>query len=1228
MEKGNNEGTHIEAADTEGHPRMESAGGRQGGTTGAHTLSDSGEITSKDEVTEREQAEKEIKGLEKKIEEVKERLPALVRSIPDEVWFADAEGHLELVNPAVLNHFGMDFLCGDVKDIAAKVEVFRPDMTPRPVDEAPLLRALRGEVLDNIEEILRIPSSGMLRYRQVNATPVKDATGVIIGSVAVVRDITDRKKAEEALRESEEVYSFLFREAPFAISLTRMPDQTIVEVNEAFITMFGYQRGEIIGRKAKDLGILDTNALKEILTGLEKDGEIRDFECSLRTRSGETRWGSLNTIPITIRGTMHSLSMIQDISERKRIAAERQRRQAEIQALFDNIPAGLVLFDASPPYRVLVHNRFYQELFDEPFRTRGMAGLNVYDYAPAVEASGVTAIFDDAVRTQQPQHYLDFPYKSNPPKESWFNWYIAPIVLDGSVIALVSMSLDVTDRHIAQEALKKGMQKLDIIAESARLLLVGDLSGQIVRKICERVMAQLDCQFFFNYLIEDSSGRMRLNTFSGISGEAARNIEYLDPGTSICGYVAKEGIRIIAEDIQNSTDDHAALVRSFGAAAYVCNPLIYQETTIGTLSFGTRTRTAFTDEEIDLMTAVTDLVATAIARGRAEEALRQSEARLTQSHELLNSVTRQSGVMIAAEDVNLHYTYFNKAYADEIRKLTGKEPSLGMSMADIFAEMPDEQKKSVRQWRKVLAGTSLHETISFENPISGTRIFNVIHTPILDRDDEVIGAGEVSYEVTRQVRIEEELRKTSQFLENLINHANAPIIVWDPDFRITRFNRAFERLSGKTARNVIGLTPDILIPAEFRRRAMDLFRRTTTGESWEVVEIPILNANGEIRTVLWNSATLYDDDDGTTIIATIAQGQDITDRKQAEELLLLEKQRALEAYSLLNAAIESTTEGIYVVDTCRNVTSFNQNFAELWHIQDDLLKKGDDLEISTFLESQVRDPDGFSERISDIALHPDIESYDTLKLLDGRIIERHSRPQMLGNEIIGRVWSFQDVTEQRQAEQNLITSLQEKETLIREIHHRVKNNLQIVSGLLDMTRMRTSDSATNSILTDMMMKIKTMAQIHTRLYESKQFDKINMGSQIRDQIVDLSSIYRHSGTEIRTEIDIEDVCLTVNQAIPCALIVNEILSNAFKHAFRGKNQGTLEISARRRNDSIHIGIRDDGIGIPAEMDIYKTNSLGFKLIRSLVLQLNGSVLVRSDGGTEVIVEFPLQSSEK
>lgn len=152
---------------------------------------------------------------------------------------------------------------------------------------------------------------------------------------------------------------------------------------------------------------------------------------------------------------------------------------------------------------------------------------------------------------------------------------------------------------------------------------------------------------------------------------------------------------------------------------------------------------------------------------------------------------------------------------------------------------------------------------------------------------------------------EESLRETRDYLDNLLNYANAPIIVWDPEFRITRFNRAFEHLTGKKANEVVGAKLDVLFPAERRDGAMSYLNQTIEGERWEAVEIPILQNTGAIRTVLWNSATLYAADK-TTVVATIAQGQDITERKLAEEereKLIVDLKRALSKVKTLSGLL-------------------------------------------------------------------------------------------------------------------------------------------------------------------------------------------------------------------------------------------------------------------------------------------------------------------------------------
>ncbi len=200
--------------------------------------------------------------------------------------------------------------------------------------------------------------------------------------------------------------------------------------------------------------------------------------------------------------------------------------------------------------------------------------------------------------------------------------------------------------------------------------------------------------------------------------------------------------------------------------------------------------------------------------------------------------------------------------------------------------------------------------------------------------------------------------------------------------------------------------------------------------------------------------------------------EEISQREDAESLVK-------KTISELQAAIESTADGIYAVDRAGKISRYNQNFSSMWKIPEELLVSGEDSKVAEFMRSQVKNP-GLVANITENAHDRDHEVFDMLELNDGRIFERYSKPQKMESTIIGRVMSYRDITDRRRAEEKLLASLDEKETLIREIHHRVKNNLQIISGLLDMTRMRTADRATSSILTDMMLKIKTMAQIHTQ----------------------------------------------------------------------------------------------------------------------------------------------------
>ena len=193
--------------------------------------------------------------------------------------------------------------------------------------------------------------------------------------------------------------------------------------------------------------------------------------------------------------------------------------------------------------------------------------------------------------------------------------------------------------------------------------------------------------------------------------------------------------------------------------------------------------------------------------------------------------------------------------------------------------------------------------------------------------------------------------------------------------------------------------------------------------------------------------------------------------------------------------------------------------------------------------------------------------------------------------------------------------------LLDEIHHRVKNNLQIISSLLDMTSMRITDSKSIGLIEDVRSKIYTMAIIHNFLYRSERFDRVDMHNCVLEIMTYLSRLYNRP--DVRLTAGRFSLFLTIEKAVPFALAINEIVSNAYKYAFDGIEGGEIGVNVGViAEGAIRMTVRDNGIGIPGGMEIDTMHSMGFKLVRNLVRdQLKGKLSVIRDGGTSVIIEF-------
>jgi two-component sensor histidine kinase len=226
---------------------------------------------------------------------------------------------------------------------------------------------------------------------------------------------------------------------------------------------------------------------------------------------------------------------------------------------------------------------------------------------------------------------------------------------------------------------------------------------------------------------------------------------------------------------------------------------------------------------------------------------------------------------------------------------------------------------------------------------------------------------------------------------------------------------------------------------------------------------------------------------------------------------------------------------------------------------------------------------------------------------------------------IGTCGVNQDITEQKNAEDALAKSLDEKEMLLKEIHHRVKNNLMTISSLLNIQSSHIKDKATRGIFKESQNRAKSMALIHERLYHSTDLKNIDFGDYIINLTTDLYHTMVLDPDRIKLDIDVEDVKIDINNMVPLGLIVNELVTNSMKHAFPNHKSGYIKIQLYHENEKITLVVSDNGIGLPEDVDYKKTNTLGLQLIKSLTEQINGEIRLDQSHGTAFTVIFEEQN---
>ncbi|HRG38790.1 MAG TPA: histidine kinase dimerization/phosphoacceptor domain -containing protein, partial [Bacteroidia bacterium] len=326
-----------------------------------------------------------------------------------------------------------------------------------------------------------------------------------------------------------------------------------------------------------------------------------------------------------------------------------------------------------------------------------------------------------------------------------------------------------------------------------------------------------------------------------------------------------------------------------------------------------------------------------------------------------------------------------------------------------------------------------------------------------------------------------------------------------------------------------------------------------------------------------------------------------------------------------NAIIESSSHIIWTTDKQMCLTSFNKNYAS------DLMKHYNvpayiGLSVVSVKVVLTEEYNNYWLKKYEAVLRGEHQYFET-KMIDRqnnvvwREIFLNPIFDELGNlvEVAG---IGLDITEKKLANEQIHNSLQEKEVLLKEVHHRVKNNLQVISSILNLQSSYVKDQSTLNILKESQDRIKSMAFIHESLYQTKDFSSINFSEYVVNLSQNLLHSYSSLEHEIKLNLDIQNVFLNLDLAIPCGLIINEIVSNALKYAFVDKMENAeIMIKMHLVGEDLQLQIRDNGVGLPEHIDYRNTESLGLQLVVTLVDQLNGNIELDSTAGAHYNILF-------
>jgi PAS domain S-box-containing protein len=543
---------------------------------------------------------------------------------------------------------------------------------------------------------------------------------------------------------------------------------------------------------------------------------------------------------------------------------------------------------------------------------------------------------------------------------------------------------------------------------------------------------------------------------------------------------------------------------------------------------------------------------------------------------------------------------------------------------------PDEIEDNIETWKNLIHPEDLPiiEEHSKKHQAGETPFFKVEHRlktkkgdwkwilnwgKIVQRDanGKPVRALGTHIDITDRKQAEVAIEKANREWQHIFQAVGHPTIILDSEHKVIAANQAVLNKTGKLEKELIGKKCyEIFHGKDQIQDGCPLEKMICSGHI-ETVEMEMEALQG---TYLVSCTPVLDENGKIEKIIHIAT--EITKRKQAEELLKESEER-------FRSIFENAVMGIYRTTPGGQIVMANPALIRMLGYSkfEDLTERN--------LEKAGYEPDyprnEFRKRIKKEKQVVGLESAWIKR--DGTTLYVSENASAICDES-GNVQYYEgtveDISERKKAEMQIRQSLKEKEVLLKEIHHRVKNNLQVIISLLNLQAEQVQNKYALNAFKESNQRIRSMALVHEKLYQSENFATINFKDYVENMIQELFGAYKVTNA-IQLVLNIEDTPLGISEAIPCGLILNELVSNALKYAFPENRGGRIHVIFRRGKHHVYeLIVKDNGVGIPDTIDFNKTKSLGLLLVRILANQINGRVQLLRKNGTVFKIRFQIK----